>query len=66
MTTIERRVAELERTGPCAAQPMVVFLDETEAEAVDSAAVQEAKRTGRLVIKVRFVQPDTSTNEQQS
>ena len=65
MTTIERRVTELERTGTSAAQALVVFLDATEAEAEDSAAVQEARRAGRLVIKVRFVQPETATKEQQ-
>ena len=65
MTTIERRVTELERTGTCAAQPMVVFMDATEAEAEDSAAVQEARRAGRLVIKVRFVQPARTATEQQ-
>ena len=64
MTTIERRVTELERTGTSAAQPMVVFLDETEAEAEDSAAVQAARRAGRQVIKVRFVQPERAATEQ--
>ncbi len=65
MSTIERRVTELERTGLCAEQPLVVLLDGTENDAQHAAAVREAERTGRQVIRLRFVQPERAAKEQQ-
>ena len=66
MSTIEKRVKELERTGTGTGgdQPLLVVQYGNELDAVQVAAVLEAERSDRQVIRVRFVQPDKATKEQ--
>ena len=65
MSTIERRVTELERNRLGTEQSLVVLLGGAEDDAVQAAASREAERAGRQVIRVCFVEPDRATKEQQ-
>jgi hypothetical protein len=64
MSTIERRVRELERAGTSKEQPLVMLLEGAEPDAAQAGAMREAERTGRLVIRVRFVRPERAAKEQ--
>jgi len=64
MPTIEQRVKELERTGTGGDQPLLVVPYGSELDAVQAAAVLEAERAGRQVIRVRFIEPDKAAMEQ--
>ena len=64
MQTIEKRVTELERIGTGGDQPLMVVQYGDELDALQVATVLEADRSGRQVIRVRFVQPDKATKEQ--
>lgn len=64
MQTIKKRVKELELIGTGGDQPLLVVQYGSELDAVQSAAVLEAERAGRRVIRVRFIEPDKATREQ--
>ena len=73
MTTIEKRLTELERAGPGYAGPLVLHVFETVGDPpvrrgptpAQQAQIDEAHRTGRMVIRLRrFSLPEPDATRQ--
>lgn len=64
MSTIDRRIADLERDGAFAQQSMLVVLHGTEPDVEQAAAIEAAARAGRQFLRVRFVEPDRAGEKQ--
>ena len=63
MPTLERRVADLERSNPDH-ESLLVLVDGDRTDAERDAAILDAMRAGRKVLRVRFIEPERATTEQ--